>query len=86
MIDNTCNFLGVAFEYSHDLLCVFVEDDSILVVTTGHNLGRVLKANIQGQDTRNTRAVESLTATWGHIYKYEYKICSNIIFTGKSKW
>ena len=34
MIYNTCNFLGMALQYSDDLLCILVEHHCILVITT----------------------------------------------------
>ena len=60
MIDNAGNFLGVTLQDTDNLSRVFVEHGYILVISSGDNLSCVSKANIKGQDSRNTGAVQTL--------------------------
>lgn len=61
MIDDTCNFLGVSFQDSHNLFRVFVKDYCILVIASSDNAGGVSKTQIQSQNTRNASTVNSLS-------------------------
>ncbi len=60
VIDNTCDFLGVSLKDADNLSRVFVEHRYVLIITSSDNLSRVSKANIKGQDSRNTCAVQTL--------------------------
>lgn len=54
------HFLGMSFEYSDDLFCVLVEDGGVAVVASGQDLAGVSCMDVQGQNPRDTRTVQTL--------------------------
>ena len=58
MVDGVGDFLLVTLEHGDDLLAVLVEDDRLLVVSTGDEFGAVLRIDVESQDSGSRRGMD----------------------------